>query len=361
MKIYVFTIIICIFVTFCNDTNSITYKLQESYETFYSQDGHDFKFRFGHKNEKTPVYCGINFTQNCLEVWDIEHKSLSKVIPYSQDGPNGISDPILKLFYHNQDSIFVITVNDLYLLSSEGLLINKFNLDLTALGSGYMVHYNPNNFQNCYYSPNDYLFYFSIRNQAFKTEALYDSPLFACLDINTGAIHTDFPHFPLEIKGEYYPPFSEPVITFLEDKVVYSFVGVPHIWEYYYKTKQSKYYPNKSLKSTPSNKHFGFNISDQSMNFANHAINYFAIVYNHSTGLFLRYVTDNTQKQGSEGAKRSIIIYDHNYKIITDKTFIGNKIFPFILPYQDGFLILDKSYDEEDKSNFIYVYLNEKL
>lgn len=359
MKIYVFIILICIFATFCKDANPIAYKLHESHVTITSQDGHDFKFRFGHKNEKTPEYCGINFAKKCLEVWDIEHKTLSRVIPYSQEGPNGISDPILKLFYHNRDSIFIITVNNLYILSDDGIIVNKFNLDFSSFGSGYMVHYNPNDFQNCYYSPSNQLFYFSIRNQAFKTEALFDSPLFASLDINTGVIHTDFPHFPLEIKGEYYPPFSEPLINFLENKVVYSFVGVPHIWEYYYNTKQIKYYPNKTLKSTPSNKHFGFNTSDQSMNFVNHAINYFAIVYNHSTGYFLRYMTDNTQKQGTEGGKRSIIIYDQNYNITTVKTFLKDTIFPFILPYQNGFLIRNKSMEEEDSSNFIYVAANE--
>lgn len=341
---------------YCVQPNKMMYTIKAKEVNIPSNGNHDFLFRMSHSKPGDTMICITSRVNDSLVLWNLKNLTFLKTIIYSKEGPNGIAGQILKTYFHNVDSIFVLTYDYLYIISQYGTIVNKYLFDLEKYGSkGYRPHYNFLDIQNCLYSSRKKLFYFSITTLASKTEELYDTPLFVALDLLSGDINVDYPSIPVDIRDSYYPPFAESVIYFMQNKIIYSFVGVPDIWEYNLDSKVINHFEIQNLKRTPSNKQFGFSNSEKSLEFANAGINYFNLIPNASGEYFLRFVIDNSQKKLSGDPKISILILNNKYELLAQKEYPKDMLAPFILPYEEGFLIKSKKNLTENAANYLFL------
>lgn len=82
---------------------------------------------------------GIHSSQHALDLLNLSTLSSEGQIAFEREGPNGILGSIDGFFYHNVDSIFVLSIdeNTIHLMNMDGKKIDAFDFNQFALPDGF--------------------------------------------------------------------------------------------------------------------------------------------------------------------------------------------------------------------------------
>lgn len=90
------------------------------------------------KND-THFLVGINSRDHALDVINLTTKQSETQIFFQSEGPDGIEGAIDGFFYHNKDTIFILSIdeNSIHLMNDRAQKIDEFNFNQLALPDGF--------------------------------------------------------------------------------------------------------------------------------------------------------------------------------------------------------------------------------
>ncbi|WP_268122345.1 DUF4221 family protein [Roseivirga pacifica] len=91
------------------------------------------------ETDSSSLLIGINPKDFALDILDLKRKSSSKKIIFQHEGPDGILGNIDGFYYHNSDSIFILSIdsNTVYLMNENSELQKKIQFNNNTLPDGF--------------------------------------------------------------------------------------------------------------------------------------------------------------------------------------------------------------------------------
>ena len=84
-------------------------------------------------------WIGLSDDDYRLDFYSLNQKKAIRSVQFQEEGPNGITGDIDGFFYHNPDTIFVLSsdVNGIYLMNEQGEKIDRYDFDNMPLPDGF--------------------------------------------------------------------------------------------------------------------------------------------------------------------------------------------------------------------------------
>jgi hypothetical protein len=89
--------------------------------------------------DSTDLLIGINSNDFSLDILDLQKKTSLQKLELNDDGPNGVLGNINGFYYHNKDSIFILSIeaNTIYLINQEAEIQSKISFNQKSLPDGF--------------------------------------------------------------------------------------------------------------------------------------------------------------------------------------------------------------------------------
>lgn len=191
------------------------------------------------------VLIGYNRFSNRLQGWNLDENRAEFETQLQIEGPDAIPE-IVSFYYHNKDSIFILSFFSLSLIRSDGATVWRrvINNDKSEINGNHTaaskLWCDPNNSSPIFYSRRENAVYAAFKPLKVFENGRKKQPLCGKLGL------ADFKLEPLPIylpetyvKG-YYPNYDQANIRFGEDQIVYGFNHNPIVYRYNVKTKKTE-------------------------------------------------------------------------------------------------------------------------
>lgn len=213
------------------------------------------RFNFGQyqKINGADYYFGYSFQLNQLEWFDLGKKKAIGKLPLNETSGRAQAPSIFSFYVHNLDSIFLLSLTKLQMVNAKGKVLFSKKINQAALGekSGidfnrYSVYNTPMNDSPLYFSAVKNQLFFPVKaNTSRYSKEKFKAPLCGAYDLEKDQFQLLPVPFPDEYRDRFYP-FDKARMTFLEDRILYSFSFSSKVYIYDHKTQTIHNYDAKS-------------------------------------------------------------------------------------------------------------------
>ena len=171
----------------------------------------------------TNFLVGINARDHALDIINLTTKTSENQIYFQSEGPDGIEGAIDGFFYHNKDTIFILSIdeNSIHLMNDRAQKIDEFNFDQLPLPDGfsnYDVYADQGLMNDPYYNSEDKTLQFYTYRWVNPSEDNYDYKAFASYSIVNRAFKTIYGNYPDNYKkGINYSLYNDPGLLTVGD------------------------------------------------------------------------------------------------------------------------------------------------
>ncbi len=293
---------------------------------------------------KKKILIGYNRPANQLEFIDFDKKRGIYNIPFSEEGPNAIPK-VNGFFYHNKDSIFIVSTFSLLLINDKGEIkfskkINRENSDISCIDFSRQfidVHRD----RPLYFDEDENALYFSIRRVDYDQWSFpehYEGSICAKLSLQTFEVELLPVYYPQDFKETNYGLLNPPNITFLRDKIIYNFKINSKVYVYDKKTSRIKEIsPNSKYSNQSASPYFGLTGDQPSL--VKHITanpDFGRLIYDEFHNLYYRFLL--IPKVDSRGKGLYLSILNENFEIIKEFKFPAGHFHLGALPTPDGLM-----------------------
>ncbi|HMN90620.1 MAG TPA: DUF4221 family protein, partial [Saprospiraceae bacterium] len=285
-------------------------------------------------------------------------------IQIPKEGPGGMSE-VGSFFYHNADTIFLLSQYSFSIINTEGksLFSTKINQNNSALkGIDFSVlsiypdlaHSAP-----IYYRANEHALYVPVKHVGSEFSASYYSyPICARILLPEFKVELLPIYYPKAFENKWYGLLDKPNITFLDDKIIFSFKNNSNIFMYDDKLKNTTTYEIPSKYCDNQAKPLSVNLKDDGEAINKHLNNspiFFGLIYDKFRNQYYRLHTAPSNNE--DGTRRGYLTFlDADFNIMTEVALPYRKYALFrtnnVMP--EG-LILHKNKESEDLAE-IHLY-----
>lgn len=175
-----------------------------------------------YQQEGAPYWVGLSASDFRLDIYSLIEKKAIRSVQFEAEGPNGITGNIDGFFYHNSDTIFILSsdANRIYLMNELGLRIDMFDFNNEPLTDGfedYSVYAN-NGLQNgpYYVSSNKTLQFYTLKWYNDPNEYI-DHENFASYSIEDRSFVSIYSNYPNSYNGgDNFSLYEDPTLTVVD-------------------------------------------------------------------------------------------------------------------------------------------------
>lgn len=171
-------------------------------------------------------WAGLRPEEFRLDVFSLDSKQAVRAIEFESEGPNGVKGYIDGFFYHNRDSIFLLSIdaNQVYLMNDQARLVDLYDFNDLALPDGFDDYdvYADEGLQNgpYYVASNKTLQLYTYRWTSPIAES-YEQPVFASYSIEERQFISAYGSYPPNYKAGTYHSFYESPIVVVADTITF--------------------------------------------------------------------------------------------------------------------------------------------
>jgi hypothetical protein len=175
------------------------------------------------EKKDTNFLVGINSRDHALDVINLTTKQSETQIFFQSEGPDGIEGAIDGFFYHNKDTIFILSIdeNSIHLMNDRAQKIDEFNFNQLALPDGfsnYDVYADQGLMNGPYYNNEDKTLQFYTYRWVNPSEDNYDYNAFASYSIVDRTFKSIYGSYPDNYKkGINFSLYNDPGLLTLGD------------------------------------------------------------------------------------------------------------------------------------------------
>lgn len=304
------------------------------------------------QNKETIITYNGLYNINALQFLNLETGGATiKNISLPSEGIDAISQ-VTSFYYHNADSIFVISMFHIGIVNSKGKVlmkqpINRDNIKIQGINfseKAIIADYN------CplYYDAKDNSLYVSIRNNSFDIlqDGFYEGSIAGKLHLSDMSFQELPLYYPENFKIERYGTLRTPNITFLNDRIVYNFQYASTV--YVYDKKSNKTSKFNCLVDHANNeaqplKMDGFD-EDAIKKYSAMNSLFFRMLYDHYNDIWYRthFSQSYAEQNGLFGKNESFLtIWDNKFNKIKELKLSQNLNPLAIFPTKDALFIFN--------------------
>ena len=316
---------------------------------------------------------GINTRDHALDVINLTTKVSEKQIQFAVNGPDGIKGMIDGFYYHNADSIFILSIdeNAIHLFNDRAIKINKYEFSNVPLPDGfteYDVYADQGLMNGPYYnSKNKTLQFYTYRWVDARNDN-YDYKAFASYSIVDREFKSIYGVYPEHFKkGANYSLYNDPSLLVIDDKSYVYFGTSPQIQVYNNQTGDLLYVGNYysdhwsgSPESLPSNVDF-----QQEQDWLTNVAAYIFLIHDSENEVIYRLMKHKQQVAGDNGllnprwlGEWSVDIFDLGLKPIGHFRVPSKKVLPAIAFAANGNLWLKNPFEPANEDQSLYYQLS---
>jgi hypothetical protein len=306
---------------------------------------------------------GYDYMLNQLEIWNFDKLTPEKIIQIPKEGPGGMSE-IGSFFYHNADTIFLLSQYSFGIINAEGesLFYTKINQHNSALKeidfSVLSIYPDLAHSAPIYYRSNEHALYVPVKHSESEFSASYYSyPICARILLPELRVELLPIYYPQEFKDQWFGLLDKPNITFLDNKIIYSFKNNSRIFVYDDVSQKSTAYDVQSKfcdnKATPLNANLK-NDGEAINKHLNSSPIFFGLIYDQFRDQYYRLHTAPSNTE--DGTRRGFLTFlDADFNIIDEIALPFRKyaLFRTNVVMPEG-LILHQNKDIEDLAEIHY-------
>lgn len=220
-------------------------------------------------DQKQSLWIGLKSEDYRLDIYSLDNKRAITTIQFESEGPNGIKGSMDGFYYHNADSIFLLSVdaNRVYLMNEKAKVVDMFDFNNVPLPDGFSEYdvYADQGLSNgpVYVASNKTLQLYTYR-WLNATEDNFDYKAFASYSIMEKRFVSIYGNYPQNyVKGNNFILYNDPVLTVVDTLSFVQFGASEYLAAYNNNTGDLLYVSNEhcehwrgSPKALPMNGDF---------------------------------------------------------------------------------------------------------
>lgn len=309
------------------------------------------------------VILAYNTLRHTLDWIDLnkEEKVLDRRLDLASEGPRGI-EKVRGLFYHNQDSIFLLSAYHFYLISYSGQLLKKVRINNEGSpikGIDFTQHFiyaNGKNGVDMYYDADEDALYLGCkasRYDQFTIPEHYQAPLVGKWNLGENRVDLLDIYYPEQFLSNSYGLLNRPNITFVPGKIIYNFKISSKVYIYDMNTQETEIIDLPSRYAVQEAVAFTGNSGDpeQMVEHINKTSDYGKLTYNPYNNKYYRSIfVPNASKPGTK--KQIFNVLSSSFELLQDTEVPkGTIVFSGLIPSSKG-VYAACSTDSEDQKRF---------
>jgi hypothetical protein len=286
---------------------------------------------------------------NELLFLDIAQRKLFKRILFPKEGPDGVGS-IAQAYYHNKDSIFLLTNPYTFILvNSDRKIINKYKLTADTEAGSRGV-YGQNNNKLMYHDGEIIAFMHPIIHPNGKTMQLKSNAIMAldCKTTKTESLPFLFPNRLQNPNETWHFIHFRPTTLIHNDNLVLSFPAIDSLYVYSFKSKTMKLFGGSGKYSSKSNKPLAAVSEAASKEAYKSCHAFFLIKYDKYRDIYYRFVLCPTDEKTNNYSLENmtlmkpfaIQIFNRKFELIGETDIFKAKEYNFV----DSFVSKDGLY-----------------
>ena len=324
------------------------------------------------EKDDTTFLIGINSRDHALDVINLTTKVSEKQIQFALNGPDGIKGMIDGFFYHNADSIFILSIdeNAIHLFNNRARKINKYEFSNVPLPDGfteYDVYADQGLMNGPYYNAKNKTLQLYTYRWVDARNDNYDYKAFASYSIEDNEFKSIYGVYPAHFKkGVNFSLYNDPSLLVIDDISYVYFSTSPDIQVYNNQTGDLLYVVNYhsdhwsgSPESLPSNVDF-----QQEQDWLNNVAAYIFLIHDSENEVIYRLMKHKQQVAGDNGllnprwlGEWSVDIFDLGLKPIGHFQIPSKKVLPAIAFTANGKLWLKNPFEPANEDLSLYYQL----
>jgi hypothetical protein len=317
------------------------------------------------KREKDDVLVGYNRTSNSIEFINLRSKKIYSSVSFPSNGPDGVRR-VNGIFYHNQDSIFILTDFHLILMNETGdrnldLRINRKDSDIKSFdfSTNLLIpsEHRPFNYiaeKNILIVPTNFIKY-----DQWTIPDYYESPICAIVDLNEYQAELLPIFYPEEYTMHSFGLKNRSFFTYKDESIIIGFNNSPNLIHFDLETRQSISNKINSKFYTPMQPYQGA-MADRTdlMNYSKNYTTFTRVQYDQFRACYYLLSQHTDPEIGALIMNVSILddFFDINYEL----TLPLKKYLNVIGLLEKGILTRDYPLSTDDQSAFLLINFEQK-
>lgn len=286
-----------------------------------------------------------NRPKNQLDWIDLDRRQVVRKIPLPREGPHGIRK-VLHFYFHNSDSIFVVSDYHLHLIDQEGnfaysKLIN--NTGSTLKGINFDQYYlrvtrdRPIFFQH----GELYCSISRVDHDRYTLPEYYEGPLVVKINLKDWKLETLPIFYPPELKENFYGFLSDVNFTFFPDRILYNFKYLPDVYIYDLQSGEitSISLPSQFLSSDPQPYSGTAGSGEELVKHLTMQVEFRGIMDILENDYYARFVMIPSKEHFGKTKRVGISFFDRNFNVIEELTLPNYHFYNGAGPYRGSLLV----------------------
>jgi len=326
------------------------------------------------EDSRSSTLIGINVRDHALDFIDLSNKKSIGHVKFQPEGPDGISGNIDGFFYHNADSIFILSSdeNRIYIMNDKGAKIDYFDFGDMPLPDGFDNYdvYADLGIQNGpFFNAQDRTLQFYTYRWVSAQSDDFSYKAFASFSIDDRTFKSTYGVYPEVFqKGSNYLFYNNPGLL-VKDSLSYVYSGVSeNIYCYNNNTGELLYvstYHCEHWTGSPESVPIHPNSDlQQRQDWLRSQPAYISLLYNKQNDLFYRFLKHEQPVLNTAGllnprwaGKWCVGIFDNKMKPVGHVELPQNQLLPIISFVSSGILWIKNPSDQAKENQSLYYQL----
>jgi hypothetical protein len=208
-------------------------------------------------NDQKSLWLGLKPEYYRLDVYSLVDKKAIGTIQFESEGPNGVKGSIDGFYYHNADSIFLLSIdaNRIYLFNHEAKIVDFYDFNNVPLPDGfseYDVYADQGLSNGPVYVPSNKTLQFYTYRWLKSSEDNFDYQAFASYSIVEKKFVSIYGNYPSNYKsGNNFILYNDPVLTVVDTLSYVQFGASEYLAVYNNNTGDLLYVSNEHCEHWP--------------------------------------------------------------------------------------------------------------